>query len=181
MSDLDEDNSLLPNQSKIKYNIVDMHWLINNKLYNKLKLEEDPKEAGFLTLGFNADFNNLRVGFYEITESSITRNSINKDKMNFLTSINIFSETANNITFKLRNNQPLELYNLERIIGLKNQWVPNITMISGDRNEITIKTMTPEEKKYMFSFTDYQVDIFLNSLNFMCNGDSWNNYLLIKK
>ena len=163
-----------------KYNIVDQFWLVNQKLYLKQELNKDPVECGVLTLGYNADWNNMRVRFYEITPESINQSLICTDKMNLLTSINIFSETANNITFQLRNNRELNIFNLERIIGASNKWIPNLSLITGNRDGIIIKTKTSDDKKYMFSLLDYQVDIFLNALNYMINGNSWNNYLLVK-
>ncbi len=161
---------------RTKHNIVDMYWLINQKLYDKEELNSDPKEVGVLTIGYNADFNNLRIGFFEIQSDSITKSSINKDKMRFLTSINIFSETA----FKILNNQ-VDFYNLERIIGAENPWTPNITLFSKEDDRFIIKTMSTNGEKFMFTFSKSEFSCLQTALNFMINGGSWSNYLNIRK
>lgn len=164
---------------KKHHNIIDMYWLINNKLFERKPLGEG--EAGFLALGYNADFANLRVGFHQPDQESFTKSSMIKDKMKFMTTLNIFSETAYNILDCLRTAKDINISNFERIIGADNKWVPNQTQISGNAQEIIIKTLTTEGNKFYYTFSGWQVPCLASALKYMCEGQSWSKYLDMRK
>jgi len=166
------------NIKKRHHNIVDMYWLINEKLFNQQALGQG--EAGLLAIGYNADFGNLRIGFHEVNGESFTKSSMIKDKMKFLTSINFFSETAYAIRDCLRNGKPVNISNFERIIGSDNKWTPNQTQITGDTNQLIIKTMTPEGKKYNYTFSNWQIPAFATALKYMTEGQSWDSNILTR-
>jgi hypothetical protein len=164
---------------KKHHNIIDMYWLINDKLFQKKPLGEG--EAGFIALGYNADFANLRVGFHQPDQESFTKSSMVKDKMKFMTSINLFSETAYNILDCLRTAKPINISNFERIVGADNSWTPNQTQITGNQEEIIIKTLTPNGEKYYYTFLAWQIPCFASALKYMVEGNSWNKYLDMRK
>ncbi|MBC8427299.1 MAG: hypothetical protein H8D97_00260 [Proteobacteria bacterium] len=163
---------------KKHHNIIDMYWFISEKIFAQTALESE--EAGFLAIGYNADFANLRIGFHMPDQSSFTKSSMIKDKMKFLTTINIFSETAYNILDCLRTQREIKISNFERIIGIDNKWVPNQTQIIGNAESITIRTKNNEGTIYSYTFLNWQVAAFASALKYMTEGNSWNNYLLVR-
>lgn len=164
---------------KKHHNIVDMYWFITSKLFEQQPLGEF--EAGFLAIGYNADFSNLRLGFYLPNKESFTQSSMIKSKMEFMTSINLFSETCYNIRDCLRTGQPISISNFERIIGNNgNTWTPNQTTISGTAEQIIIKTITPEGKKFYYTLSGWQIAAFASALKYMTEGDSWNKSLDVR-
>jgi hypothetical protein len=168
-----------PKPEKKHHNIVDMYWFISGKLFEQKPLGEF--EAGFLAIGYNADFSNLRIGFYLPNKESFTQSSMIKSKMEFMTSINLFSETCYNIRDCLRTGQPINVSNFERIIGNNgNTWTPNQTTISGTAEQIIIKTITPEGKKFYYTLSGWQIAAFASALKFMTEGDSWNKSLDVR-
>lgn len=167
-----------PKYSKKHHNIIDMYWLINEKLFAKQPLLDG--EAGFLALGYNADFANLRVGFHMPDQESFTRSSMIKDKMKFMTTLNIFSETAYHILDCLRTQRDINVSNFERIIGVDNKWVPNQTQITGNTQAITIKTKNPEGNIFSYTFSGWQITCFASALKYMTEGNSWNKYLDVR-
>ena len=167
-----------PKSEKRHHNIIDMYWFVNQKLFQKQQLEEG--EAGLLALGYNADFANLRVGFHTLSGESFTRSSIIKDKTKFLTTINLFSETCFNILDCLRTAKPINVSNFERIIGSDNKWTPNQTQITGNAEQIVIRTMNPDGVKFSYTLLDWQITAFATALRYMTEGNSWNKYLDVR-
>ena len=172
-------NQKEPTKDKKHHNIIDMYWFVNQKLFLKQQMNEG--EAGFLAVGYNADFANLRVGFYKIDGSSFTRASMIKDKMEFITTINLFSETCFNILDCLRTGKDINVSNYERIIGADNKWQPNQTRIVGNTNQIIIHTINPEGNKCSYTLLDWQITAFASALRYMTEGQSWNKYLDMRK
>lgn len=158
-----------------KYNIVDMYWLINQKLFNNEKLNKD--EVALLTIGYNADFNNLRFVFYEANPKTFNETSILKHETKQITSVNIFSETAQKILFNVHSKKfKDEFSNFERVFTASsgtNDWKPNPTQIEMNiPSNIILKTKF-NNAIYSFTFLDWQIQAFLNAMKFMTDGDAW--------
>jgi hypothetical protein len=163
---------------KKHHNIIDMYWFVNQKLFKKEQLEQG--EAGMLALGYNADFANLRVGFHTIDGNSFTKSSMIKAKMKELTNLNLFSETCFNILDCLRTGKDINVSNFERIIGADNKWTPNQTQITGNAQQIIIRTMNPNGDKFSYTLLDWQITAFASALRYMTEGQSWNKYLDVR-
>lgn len=163
---------------KKHHNIIDMYWFVNQKLFQKQQLDQG--EAGMLALGYNADFANLRVGFHNIDGESFTKSSMIKAKMKELTNLNLFSETCFQILDCLRTAKPINVSNFERIIGADNKWVPNQTQITGNAEQIIIRTMNPDGNKFSYTLLGWQITAFASALRYMTEGQSWNKYLDVR-
>lgn len=164
-----------------KYNIVDLYWLVNQKLFNSEKLNKD--EVALLIIGYNADFNNLRIAFHEVTAKSFNETSILKHETKQITTVNIFSETAQKILFNVHTKKfKDEFSNFERIFTANsgnNDWKPNSTQIEMNiPNNIVLKTKF-NNAIYSFTFLDWQIQAFLNAMKFMTDGDAWKASLKI--
>lgn len=158
-----------------KYNIVDLYWLVNQKLFNSEKLNKD--EVALLIIGYNADFNNLRIAFHDVSAKTFNETSILKHETKQITTVNIFSETAQKILFNVHTKKfKDEFSNFERIFTASsgnNDWKPNPTQIEMNiPNNIILKTKF-NNNIYSFTFLDWQIQAFLNAMKFMTNGDAW--------
>lgn len=166
-----------------KYNIVDLYWLVNQKLFNSQKLNKD--EAALLVIGYNADFNNLRIAFHEANAKSFTQTSILKYETKQITTVNLFSETAQKILYNIQTKKfKDEITNFERLFTANvgnNDWKPNPTQITMDiPNNIIIQTKY-NNTLYSFTLLDWQIQAFLNAMKFMTDGNSWKASLSLSK
>lgn len=175
-------NSSPTNSYTKKYNIVDLYWLINHKLFVNEKL--NPNECQLLILGYNADFNNLRVAFLESNAKTFNESSILKYEAKQVTSINIFSEVAQQIIYNTSKGRNAKISNFERIFSanMSGDWKPNTSQIEIEiaKQEIVIRTTT-NNKTYSYTFLDWQLQAFLNALKFMVDGQAWRASLTISK
>jgi hypothetical protein len=158
-----------------KYNIVDMYWLINQKLFNQEKLEQN--EASLLIIGYNADFNNLRVAFHEAGPKTFTEASVLKYETKQITTVNIFSETAQKVLYNIQSKKYKdEISNFERIFtphSGSNDWKPNPSQIEMEIPKY-IKLRTKfNNTTYLFTFSDWQIQALLNAMKFMTDGNAW--------
>lgn len=166
-----------------KCNIIDLYWLINNKFFNKEKL--GPNEVPLICIGYNADFLNLRITFHVVNGDSnppiFVPTGINKNNSKSLCTVNVFSETAHNLYHNITKGTKdvVEITNFERLFN--SSWEPTPCAFKIDKKEgtITIKTSINSEI-YTYVFTDWQIQVLLNSLKFMFNGDSWKSSLMVK-
>lgn len=163
-----------------KYNIVDLYWLVNQKLFNSQKLNKD--EVALLIIGYNTDFNNLRISFHEANAKSFTQTSILKYETKQIATINLFSETAQKILYNVQTKKfKDEVSNFERLFSPNvgnNDWKPNPSQITLDiPNNIILQTKY-NNTLYSFTLLDWQIQAFLNAMKFMTDGSAWKSSLL---
>ena len=151
-----------------KYSIIDMYWLVNRKIYKNESFIDG--EVSFLSLGYNANFNNLRMGFYVLNQQDLQGSSIIIQNMRKVTIANLHSEGAGELLFNKGTSQPVRLY--ERVIRPGN-WTPNITQIYWYPDKIIIQTQDSQGVLSSFTLLDWQVAAFESVLNFMIDGNAW--------
>jgi len=151
-----------------KFAIVDMFWLVNKKLYANQPLVAG--EAQLLTVGFNASFNNMRIGMCSDKGGAFTDSSIIIQNCERLANFNIFSEHALQILYIPGN----EIRIFERVIRA-GSWSPNVSSITNNGNTFVIKSTNPQNGNVTsFIVADEQVIGFTKALEFLLNGQSWN-------
>jgi len=151
-----------------KYAIVDMFWFVNKKLYANQPLV--PGESQLLTVGFNAAFNNMRIGMCSDKGGAFTDSSIIIQNCERLANFNIFSEHALQILFS----PGVEVRIFERVIRA-GSWSPNVSSITNNGNTFVIKSTNPQNGNVTsFIVADEQVIGFTKALEFLLNGQSWN-------
>lgn len=153
-----------------KYNIIDLFWLINQKLIDKKQMEQN--EVHLLTLGYNASFGNLRMTFYTCNQNTFTPSSIILANAKRVTTVNMYPEACMELLSKKDTKQPITLF--ERTIRSDIKWSPNQTTIIWAPNAIRIQTTDPQNASSLFDITSWQVKAFEHSLKFMTTGKSWN-------
>lgn len=164
-------------QNQKKYNIIDFYWLINPKINNKEKLSQN--EVGLITIGYNADFNNIRIGLFEITDNVLMDYCIHKYNAKQLSFVNVYSETAEKIVYRLTNNTADNIINYERIFSqgmIKQEWKPSKCMFI-IQNDPIIKVIIQVNDKYFYQFTEWQLKALFNSLKYSINGQAWSTSL----
>ena len=157
-----------PTQENPKYSIIDMFWLINRKIFKNEQFMDG--EASFLSVGFNANFNNLRVSFYVLNQQDLQGTSLIMQNMRKITTINLYSETAGELFFNKGNGNAVRLY--ERVIRPGN-WAPNLSQITWLSDKIVIQTQDTQGTLTCFTLLDWHIQAFEAALNFMVDGNSW--------
>ena len=157
------------------YNIVDLYWLVNSKLYNHQKLNEDELELAIL--GYNADFNNLRISLNRASPATFTESSILKYEAKQVMSINVFSETAQQLLFALNQKQVTKVSNFERVFSanMSNEWKPAVSAfeVDGTNKIVTLQVTGSNGRGSSFTFSGWEIFALGNALNFMTNGQAW--------
>jgi len=155
-------------QQQNKYNIVDMFWFINKKLFAQKPLGQN--EAGIITVGYNASFNNMRFSLHGFQEGSTNASSIIMSNCPRLATCNIYSETVCDLIAKKGSGVGVVAY--ERVIKAGN-WTPNQTALMWDANGIIVQTTTGQNQTFTFQFSDEQVFALEKAFDFMMNGVAW--------
>ena len=160
---------------KPRYHIINCYVLANYKLYNNIQLSES--DPGVIVIGFNATFNNVRIAFHGLTNESFTNTSIILNNCPKLTSVNIFSETAENIAYNMKHIQyPNTISIVERLWQSQPNWTPNeshLELISP--TELKLNTIDFSSNKYFnYIFKDWQFNAFINVMKMLINGNFWN-------
>lgn len=168
----------------MKYNIIDMYWFLNLRLFtpNTAPLEG---ECNLLTVGYNADFGNMRLTFYNINQDGIicipgtkmaTSILISRDSR--VSSVNLYPEACSQILAGKNKNQPIKC--LERIFKADTSWSPSATEITwyANPNCILVNIVGTNKSKHCFTISGWQIEAFENALSFMTNGMGWFSNLL---
>lgn len=155
------------NQNNEKFAIIDMFWFVNKKMYANQALDQG--EAQILTVGFNASFNNMRIGMSMGNEGAFTDTSIIIGNCARLANFNIFSEHALQILHV--PNTPHRIF--ERVIRA-GSWNPNPSQITNNGDSFLIQsTNTQTGNTHSFLIAQEQAVGFKHALEFLLNGQSW--------
>lgn len=113
-----------------KYNILNMFWLVNPKVYNNNKgLLEN--EATFATIAYNIDFGNLRVEFGTLNNESIQGQLLCLNKVKKFTNGTIYPTSM----FQLIMGEP-EIIAYEQIINFTGaDWQKNRPAVSFKKSD----------------------------------------------
>ncbi|MEM4385971.1 MAG: hypothetical protein QXD03_05435 [Candidatus Anstonellales archaeon] len=157
-----------------KYSIIEMFWMVNEKIVNNQSLTED--EAAYCVIGFNATFGNMRVEFRKQSQNKL--NYIVQNQCPRITSFNIYSEEAFEILEKIQKGEKFNHMVRERIINQQN-WYPNESKIMFNNGRIGVMTVDNNQKvKTRFIMSSVQTKMFITALKYMISGQAWNMMLL---
>lgn len=155
-----------------KYKIIDLYWIINQKLYQQKQLESN--EASLLTIGFNADFTNMRIILRRDMGGAFTPKSIILGNTKMLSGVNLFPETCYEILSKL--SKPGKIFTFERVISNDNNWTPNRGLIEITQNGTIIINIEDnrDNQVYVIELSGFQANMFINACKFMTDGGAFN-------
>ena len=152
-----------------KYYIIDMLWLINQKIIKKEQLQQNDRHL--LSVGINASFGNMRMTFYDTENNVFTPSSIIIANATRKTVANAYPEACSEILFNKETGKAVFLF--ERVIRADNRWTPNQTSITWVPNKIIIQSMDSQNNQSLFEIVDWQIIAFEKVLTFMTTGGSW--------
>lgn len=155
-------------EEKQQYHIIDLFWFINRKLIYNQKLDQG--EAHIMTVGYNASFNNLRMGLLNNTNNAITATSLIIQNATRLTGWNIYPEEAILLKAYQGSEQPINLRERQIKSGA---WSPNQTQITWNKDNVVFKSKESNGTIHCFILMQEQVIGFEKALEFMYNGTAW--------
>lgn len=156
--------------SSTKYNIIDLFWMINFKIYTNNPLSNG--EVHILTLGFNADYLNLRVGFRVAENNAFSQNAINIQNTKLVSTINLFPETCQMVKSFKKSGTTIPVF--ERVFK-SDSWTPNSSNITWNKDDtISIICTDNRNNSHSFVIQNFQIQMFESALDFMTNGNAFN-------
>ncbi len=163
-------NGYSNNNQKMKYNIIDFYWLVNDKLKHQQSLE--PGECMMITVGFNADFNNMRFSLLNINNMNMLNGGgLELDNCQKITNFNIHSEGAASIL--ANKNKDINIQTYERVIS-SGSWTPNQTVWKWIKNSLYVYSKPNNNNNfYSYVFSSEQIPMIESAFNFMINGQGW--------
>ena len=155
------------NNQQRKYNIIDIAWLINYKLYDNTLVEP---ECPYVIISYNADFNNLRIGFKGMnTNIPFNPSYLTPNNWFNRTNINLYPENCAQIKYSGQN----QIQIIERVFNLNANWAPNSSIVTINQNSLTINTTDSNNNQHAFTFIGYQYELLKHCFDFMLNGQAW--------
>jgi hypothetical protein len=160
-------------QQRKKYRIFDFFWFINPKLLQGQTLEEN--ESAVLSVGYNCDFDNLRLTFYgnaqgALTPGAIVLEHLQQQKMAIG---HVYPEARAQLMYMADNKTEGLIHCFERTIK-QSQYTPNPTQINVTATEIQIKSTNSQSSQHAtFNLTDWQRESFIKAVKTVTNCDSW--------
>ena len=162
-----------------KFNIIDMYWLLNPKFYMQ-GVQFDPGEVPMLILSYNADFNNVRLIFCDLTQNidPRTTTSINVGMFNRKTTVSIYPESAIQLLCAINSAAPVNVQICERVFSNNNNWQPNRTIAVCSQQSVTITTQ--DQNTHMYTLTGYQLLALKSVLEFVTGGIAWGQHIMAR-
>ncbi len=152
-------------QEKQKYKIFDLFWLINPKFYNKQ--QPAPGESHIVIISYNADFGNLRISFFNLTNNSIQNNLVYLENLKRTVVGTIYPATA----FNAYNTPNLATICLEQLFrqipGATWQQERPVCTIQKGEGKIRFNIKDPKNGEYFYDFIGWQRDAFLHACKFI--------------
>ncbi len=157
----------LPNQQQggggeNKYNILNMFWLMNPKLFQEgVELLEN--ECHFMTISYNINFGNIRIEFGSMNQESLRGHLICLNKINKFANATIYPTAL----FEIISGVP-EVTCFEQIINYTGEdWQVN-------RPQCQVNTQTDGSiivsiDKHVYQLAGPQKDMFIYALKFALN------------
>lgn len=176
----------ITNNNEKKYNIVNLFWLLHE---SRLSFKNNKEWADLLTISFNIDFGNLRLEFLKTNDNSIINDAcLFLNTSTRLCNSTIYPSSAFKIVtkynqflnyIKVNHSQkiePIKISCIEELINNTNeQWQyerPITSVYLMYENNIIgitleIKSTVENIPTYYYSLTDWQIDCFIYSLEFI--------------
>ena len=147
-----------------KYNIFDLFWMINPKLYTPTK--PTPQEAQFAIISFNIDFNNLRISYFNIPENAIQGNIVYYENLKRLVAGTVYPSSA----FNIHNSPAVATTCLEQLFrqipGANWQQERPVCKAQKNDNLLRFTIADPKNGTYFYDFTGWQYNAFLHACKF---------------
>ena len=163
------------NGNRPKYNIIDLFWLTNLKFFKQEQLGQN--EAGLLSIGYNADFDNMRCTLRSVTNESFTSSSVIISNTQQVAIMHVYAETCLQILHMIEMKTSGAIHNFERIIQASSKWTPNQSTINVTPEVITIQSTNNQGQVHSFDLSDWQIAAFKKACEFMVNGPAWTSSL----
>lgn len=160
-----------------KYNIVDMYWWVNKKYI--MQVPFDQGEVGMLTVGFNANFNNMRFCLHNIDPNMINQPSLIITNCPRVTLVNVYSENAGEILASKGSGQTIMTQ--ERVIKAGGGWTPNQSAWIWGPDRVSLYTQDQQGAAYSYTFLGPQITLLEGVLTWMIDGSAWNAALMMMK
>jgi len=150
-------------ETKTKYNIIDLFWLINENIF------EEPKiQVHFVEISYNIDFGNLKITLFKVPDDAIDNHVLYRNSLNILISGTIYPSSA----FRILNSQENDIVCMEQLITKTNElWQKQRPMVQVQKDENSIKLIIYNHngEQFTYIFTDWQKEVFEHSLKFIYN------------
>lgn len=149
------------NKSTEKYNIINIFWLINPKVYTPQETPLLENEQHFCAISFNVGFNNLRIELSNMTNESIINNLICLDKIQR----NIVGTVYPTAMLQLITASSPEVICYEQILKYTGEdWQKNrpVTKFSFMTNGSILCSID----KFCYEFSGYQKEAILGACKF---------------
>jgi hypothetical protein len=163
-----------------KYRIFDFFWLINPKITKSQPL--DNGEAGLVTIGYNADFDNMRVQLYGVEGNSFLPGALMINNTKRLGVSHLYAETRFQIMYNLKwDDDENKFLSFERMIT-QSSWNPNKTIIETSKKNESVKITSVNSQNnssYYYKFAGWQFEALMDSIKCITSTDHWQE--LIKK
>ena len=144
-----------------KYNILNMFWLMNPKMFNGKDLLEN--ECHFVTISFNINFGNIRIEFGNMTQESMHNHLICLNKINRFANATIYPTAMFEI---ISGKEEVTCY--EQIITFTGEdWQTKRPFCQIHKQPDDSLIMSID--KNVYQFMGEQKDMFLYSLKFALN------------
>lgn len=152
-------------EPKPKYHIMDLFWLINEKLCRSEQLEEN--EAQFVTISYNMDFGNLRINLYDIPDGAIQKNVVFNQSLKLKITATIYPSSC----FQLMHaDNDCEFMCIEQLLtDLNEQWQKErpVSVLSRNDNNIRLTVTDPKTQNVtFFDFIGWQKKAFEEALQY---------------
>lgn len=150
------------NQQKKVYNIIDLYWLLN------INPNRTQAEFEALTIGYNLDYDNIRLTFFAAGTSQVTDTQIHLSYQNRSGAANIYPEVAQELLYKLKHpsDQPQTVNLIERSLSQNSSWKPSKSVITiYNATAVGLFTMV-NNQPVMFPLLQWQINCLISSLEF---------------
>lgn len=142
----------------VKYNIVNMFWLVNPKIYTKEELL--PNEVHFVTISFNIGFGNLRIEVCNMSNESVKDQLICLNKIQRITNGTIYPTAMFQLVCKLP-----DVVCYEQIINYDgSDWQSKINPVRFVTNEKGSYVMSIGQ--HVYEFSGWQKEVLLYCCKF---------------
>jgi hypothetical protein len=153
-------------QTKKGYNIINLFWLYNQKLFDKKPLLDN--ETHFATISFNCNFGNLRVDLFEIPPEAIKGHVVFLNLLKRKISGTIYPGSL----FRLLYEPSINMTCMEQLVTYTGEdWQSQRPVCKFMKNDHGILLTIDDHMKnsHLYNFTGWQREAFIYAAKFALN------------
>ena len=167
-----QNNGFQNNGERQKYNIKDFFWFINPKLFSQQGLTQG--EAGMITVGYNLDFDNMRLQLYSIDQSTFKPGAILLPNAKKLAVSHLYPEYRYQMIHAAEHEYDAQYFSFERTISGTGNWEPNKTIINVTKENIQITSVhSKDNSQYFYVFSGWQRQALLDAASSITCANHW--------